>query len=108
MSQRVSPIERIHAEIDDLFGSDRTLTEVLEEVARLSVRLVMQTGVEAEVDAFLQRVRYERRTDRHPSGCRNGWQPPATIKTTMGPVEIQRPKLRDTDEVFASRLLGRR
>ena len=28
-----------------------------------------------------------------------------TIKTTLGPVEIQRPKLRDTEEPFASRLL---
>ncbi|MFQ5523689.1 MAG: transposase [Acidimicrobiia bacterium] len=80
---------------------------MLEEVARLSVRLAMQAGVDAEVDAFLQRVRYERRGENHPSGFRNGWQPEATIKTTMGPVKIQRPKVRDTDEKFCSRLLGK-
>ena len=28
------------------------------------------------------------------------------MKTTMGPVELQRPKLRDTDERFCSRLFG--
>jgi putative transposase len=28
------------------------------------------------------------------------------VKTTMGPVELQRPKLRDTDEAFCSRLFG--
>jgi hypothetical protein len=33
MSTRVSPLERIRAEIDDLFGSDRDLAEVLEAVA---------------------------------------------------------------------------
>jgi len=48
VSTRVSPIERIRAEIDDLFGSDRELGEVLEEVARLGVRLLMQTAIEAD------------------------------------------------------------
>ncbi len=37
----MSPIERICAEIDDLFASERELGEVLEEVARLGVRLLM-------------------------------------------------------------------
>lgn len=37
----MSPIERIRAEIDDLFASERELGEVLEEVARLGVRLLM-------------------------------------------------------------------
>lgn len=107
MSKRVSPTERIRAQIDELFGSERDLTEVLEEVGRLSLRLVIQSTLEAEVDAFLGRSRYERRTGESPAGSRNGWQPEATIKTTMGPVEIQRPKLRDTDERFCSRLFGK-
>jgi transposase-like protein len=79
---------------------------VLEDVARLSVRLVMQTAVEAEVDEFLGRARYERRDDDDRPGSRNGWQPPATVKTTMSPVELQRPTLRGTDEAFCSRLFG--
>jgi transposase-like protein len=58
VSTRVSPIERIRAEIDDLFGSERELGEVLEEVARLGVRLLMQTAIEAEVTEFLGRERY--------------------------------------------------
>jgi putative transposase len=106
VARRVSPTERIRAQIDELFDSDRTLTEVLEEVARLSVRLFMQTAVEAEVEVFLGRDRYERSGEDAPSGHRNGWQPPAPVKTTMGPVELQRPKLRGTDEVFCSQLFG--
>src|SRR6266508_4249856 len=94
------------AQIDELFGSDRTLTEVLEEVARLSVRLAMQTAVEAEVETVLGRARYERRGKDAAAGYRNGWQPPATVKTTMGPVELSRPKLRGTDEKFCSQLFG--
>jgi hypothetical protein len=32
---RVSPTDRIHRHIDDLFAQDRPLPEILEEVARL-------------------------------------------------------------------------
>jgi transposase-like protein len=99
-------MERIRAQIDELFGSDRDLASVLEDVARLSVRLVMQAAIEAEVDEFLGRGRYERRGEDDRTGSRNGWQPPATVKTTMGPVDLQRPKLRGTDEAFCSRLFG--
>ncbi len=75
-------------------------------MARLGVRLVMQAALEAEVTEALGRVRYQRRDDDSPAGSRNGWQPPATVKTTMGPVELSRPKLRGTDEAFCSRLFG--
>ena len=107
MTKRVSPTERIRADIDHLFAStERPLTEILEDVGRLTVRLFMQSAVEAEVDAFLARARYERRDEDSPAGSRNGFQPPATVKTTMGAVELQRPKLRDTDERFCSQLFG--
>ncbi len=106
MAPRVSPSERVRAEIDALFSSDRDLASVLEEVGRLTVRLLMQQAIEAEVDVFLGRAPYERRADEHPAGSRNGWQPPVAVKTTMGPVELSRPKLRDTDEKFCSQLFG--
>jgi putative transposase len=79
---------------------------VLEDVARLSVRLVFQAALEAEVEEFLGRARYERRDDADRPGSRNGHQPPMTVKTTMGAVELQRPKLRGTDQAFCSRLFG--
>ena len=106
MARRVSPVERIRAEIDQLFGSDHDLASILEDVARLSVRLVFQAALEAEVEEFLGRARYERRDDADRPGSRNGHQPPMTVKTTMGAVELQRPKLRGTDQVFCSRLFG--
>jgi transposase-like protein len=105
VSPRVSPIERIHARIDELFASDRDLGPILEDVARLSVRLVLQAALEAEVAEFLGRERYQRDPNARP-GYRNGHQP-VTIKTTAGPVALQRPKLRGTDTAFASRLLGK-
>jgi putative transposase len=103
---RVSPVERIRAEIDQLFSSDHDLALILEEVARLSVRLVFQTALEAEVEEFLGRARYQHRGGADRPGSRNGHQPPMTVKTTMGAVELQRPKLRGTDQAFCSRLFG--
>ena len=60
MSVRVSPTEKIRAEIDVLFGGERELGEVIEDVARLGARLIIQTALEAEVEAFLGRARYQR------------------------------------------------
>jgi putative transposase len=103
---RVSSVERIRAEIDQQFSSDRDLALILEDVARLSVRLVFQTVLEAEVEEFLGRARYQRRGAADRPGSRNGHQPPMTVRTTMGAVQLQRPKLRGTDQAFCSRLFG--
>jgi|BarGraNGADG00212_1021973.scaffolds.fasta_scaffold30700_1 putative transposase len=107
VSSRVSPTEKIRAEIDALFDGSRELGEVIEDVARLGARLIIQTAVEAEVEVFLGRARYQRAAevpDARP-GSRNGYCP-STIKTTAGPVTVERPKLRGTTEAFASALFG--
>ena len=85
MAGRVSPSERLHSEIDELFASDCELALILEGVARLSVRLMKQAALEAEINAFLGRARYQRGTDDGRPGSRKGWQPPASVKSTMGP-----------------------
>jgi transposase-like protein len=102
---RLSAVERIRAQIDELFASEQELGQVLEEVARLSVRLVVQAAVEAEVSEFLGRDRYAR-GDRDRVGYRNG-HAELTVKTTAGPVVLERPKLRGTTQPFTSRLLGK-
>lgn len=89
MSTRVSPLERIRADIDAPFDSDRDLGKVLEEVARVGVRLLMQTAIEAEVTEFLGRECYAH-SERTRSGSRNG-HCPTTIKTTTGAVTVERP-----------------
>jgi putative transposase len=86
---RLSPTERVRAQIDALFASDQELGQVLEEVARLSVRLVMQAALEAEVSEFFGRDRYQR-GERERVGYRNG-HAELTVKTTAGPVVLERP-----------------
>ena len=108
MSARVSPTERIRAEIDELFDGSRELAEVIEDLARLGARLIIQTAVEAEVEVFLGRARYQRAAECPDAraGNRNGYSR-GVVKTTAGPVSIERPKLRGTTEAFASQLLGK-
>jgi len=65
---------------------------------------LLQTALEVEVTAFLGRDRYQRAPES-AAGYRNGHQP-ITVKTTSGPITLQRPKLRGTDQRFASTLLG--
>ena len=73
---------------------------MVEEVARLGARLLLQTALEAEVTVFLGRERYQRAPASTP-GHRNGHQP-VTIKITNRSVTLERPKLRGTDQRFAS------
>jgi len=108
VSVRVSPTEKIRAEIDALFGGERELGEVIEDIARLGARLIIQSALEAEVEVFLGRARYQRAAgvEGAAAGMRNGYCP-ATVKTTAGPVTVARPKLRGTTGAFASRLFGK-
>ena len=107
MPHRVSPAGRVHGHIDELVASGKPLPEILEDAARLGARLLMQAVLEAEITGFLGRDRYRRAAgceDARP-GSRNGFRE-VTVKTTAGPVQLSRPKLRGTTEAFASRLFG--
>jgi transposase-like protein len=106
VAARVSPTETIRTHIDELFASGGELLSVIEQVARLSVRLTFQSVVEEIVCEELGRDRYQRRTADSPEGYRNGWQQPRTLKTSLGPVELQRPKLRHAHAALCDRLFG--
>jgi putative transposase len=102
----LSPTEAIRAQIHELFADGGELLSVVEQVARLSVRLTFQSVIEEVVCEELGRGRYERRTADSPEGYRNGWQRPRTIKTALGGVEVQRPKLRHAHAALCDRLFG--
>ena len=106
MAARVSPTETIRAEIHELFAAGGELLSVIEQVARLSVRLTFQSVIEEIVCDELGRGRYERRSADSPEGYRNGWQQPRTLKTSLGPVQLQRPKLRHAHAALCERLFG--
>jgi putative transposase len=102
---RLSATERIRAQIDELFASQQDLGQILEQVARLSVRLVIQAAWRPRSASSWAGERYAR-GERERAGYRNG-HAELTVKTTAGPVVLERPKLRGTSQPFASRLLGK-
>lgn len=106
MTARVSPAERIRAQIDELFASEGDLAQVLEEVARLGARLLLQTALEAEVTEHLGRSRYERHrtaTDAK-DGSRNGYSPLSEDDGRAG--HAQPAEAAGHDPGVASRLLA--
>ena len=108
MSKRISPAQRLQAEIDEVFAGGEDLAGAIEQVAVLGARLLLQAAIEAEVTAYLGRDRYERTASCEDAraGMRNGYCP-TTVKTTAGPVTLARPKVRGTTERFASQLFGK-
>ena len=106
MAVRVSPTEAIRAQIHELFESGGELLSVVEQVARLSVRLTFQSVIDEIVCEELGRGRYQRRSQDLPEGYRNGWQQPRTLKTSLGPVQLQRPKLRHAHAALCDQLFG--
>jgi transposase-like protein len=77
----------------------------IETVGRLGARLILQQALEDEVSEFLGRRRYERAEEA--VGDRNGYEP-RTVKTTAGPLHLERPRIRDASKLgFESRVLGK-
>ena len=89
MSKRISPAQRLQAEIDEVFAGGEDLAGAIEQVAVLGARLLLQAAIEAEVTAYLGRDRYERTASCEDAraGMRNGYCP-TTVKTTAGPVTL--------------------
>jgi hypothetical protein len=45
----ITPSERLHAEVDEVFAGGADLATAVEQVARIGARLLLQTALEAEV-----------------------------------------------------------
>src|SRR3954470_24171024 len=104
--KKVVPSERFRRELDELLADvEDADADPIERIGRLGARLILQQALEDEVTEFLGRVRYERARD--PVSHRNGYEP-RRVLTTAGPVELERPRVRDAQKLgFESRILGR-
>lgn len=78
----------------------------LEGWARLQVQEFLQRLLEEEVTALLGRQRSERRREVDaPSGYRNGYQKPRRLSMQGGTITVRRPRVRNLEEKFESRIL---
>ena len=102
MKTRVAPSEVLEAKIAELLSEGIADSDRLAQVGRLGAQLVLQKGIEEEVGAFLQRVRYQRTAEAR--GSRNGNRAKC-VMTAEGELELQMPQLRNTAERFISRVI---
>lgn len=80
--------------------------DTLETFARAQVQGFIQQLLEDEVDELLGRRKSERRAALDaPSGSRNGHGKPRKLALMNGTISVRRPRVRDVEERFVSRLL---
>jgi putative transposase len=79
--------------------------EHLESFARLSIQRLLQQVLEEEVETLLGRMRSERRDPDSPPGYRNGHGKERRLSTSIGTINVRRPRVRNTQEPFESRIL---
>jgi putative transposase len=103
--EKVAPSARFRAELDEVLAGVAGEQDPVETVGRLGARLILQQALEDEVTEFLGRRWYERAEET--VSHRNGYEP-RTVKTTAGPMHLERPRVRDASRLgFESRVLGK-
>ena len=101
----IVPSELLRRELHDLVAGVGDEDDPIEAIGRLGARLILQQALEEELTEFLGRERYERRGE--PVAHRNGYEP-VTVKTTAGPLGLERPRVRNASELgFASEIVGK-
>lgn len=85
-------------------AASSTMWDQLEPFVRSKIQELIQQLLEQEVTEHLQRGRYDRREEGQ-LGYRNGYGKPRKLAMQGGTVTIRRPRLRELDEEFVSRVL---
>src|SRR5437879_176432 len=100
-----APSEGLRRELEELMAGVGEEEDPIEAIGRLGARLILQRALEEELSEFLGRERYERRGE--PVAHRNGYER-VTVKTTAGPLELERPRVRNASVLeFASEIVGK-
>ena len=90
----------------DTASESRPEWGTLEHWLRGQVQDLVQHMLEAELTEFLGRAKSVRRSDPdNDSGYRNGYARPRKLTLSSGTIEVSRPRVRNTEEKFESRLL---
>src|SRR3989304_5567912 len=92
--------------IKDEGQAARVCWENLEDWVRLQIQGYVQDLLEAEVSEALGRSKSQRRSAVDaPAGYRNGHGKPRRLTMSVGTITVRRPRVRDLEERFESRIL---
>ena len=106
MTNNLPPSDQMSKRLFELLDGQAETEDLLSELMRRGTERLLQQALEEEVTDFLGRARYERSDEETPAGYRNGYRD-RTIRTAEGRLKVRRPRVRETDEPFESRLLAR-
>ena len=85
------------------FESTETFGKSLDEIAREGARRMLMSVLDAEVEEFLGRKRYERQSGS--VGYRNGYGKNRKIAIGSGTVKLRAPRVRESRQPFKSQVL---
>lgn len=91
--------------ITTIGAASSPLWETLETYARGEIQHFVQRLLEEEVEDLLGRKKSERRTEASAPGYRNGYARPRKLALSSGTITVARPRVKDLEERFTSRLL---
>ena len=88
-------------------SASRVCYETMEAHARSCIQRWLQELLEAEVSEFLGRARSQRRAELEEprAGYRNGYGKPRKVALTAGTITVRRPRIRNLEQRFESRVL---
>ena len=93
-------------EITGSRSESRPEWEQLKDWVRGQVQRLIQELLEEEVTEFLGRAKSARRSESDSAtGYRNGYASPRRLTLSSGTIQLRRPRVRDSEEQFESRLL---
>ncbi len=77
----------------------------LEAYIRSAAQRMIQAALEAEVEEFLQRAKYDKTATADFRGYRNGHHRQRTVSTAVGGLEVKVPRVSDNPQPFVSTLV---
>lgn len=77
----------------------------LEVCIRRAAQRMIQAALEAEVEEFLRRAKYDKTSGEEFRGYRNGHHLERTVSTTVGGLKVKVPRVSDNREPFQSQLV---
>ena len=76
------------------FAGRDTISDPLTELLRKGARELLQSAVEAELEAFMAQFQDRKTPAGHAAVVRNGHHPERAVQTGIGPVTVQVPRVR--------------
>ncbi len=106
MGKKVRPSDQKRKMIEQVVTGECETEDFLSQLLKLGAEQILQETLEQERTEFLDRDWYARNHPKKSTGYRNGYQD-RSVKTAMGTLDLRKPRVRNTEVPFESKVLQR-